>query len=261
MGRFNAQRIDLYKRKEKLFRRKDVTEWGCPPDQMRAAMDTLGDATAAYDYMLPNASKQVNYLGEESAFFQTQCFKETRRTTMINYTMAREHFIDMGEQVHKHIYDINLAWGQFLDFYSDLNNARKAHEDNFVERNSIGEELVEPDEKQGASDNFDLVDDFQERVKEDKDPRKDFFEAFDDGFDTVSHNSSKSVVEPTAKSQNMLGELTKEIVEEEEKAAAVALVTGKSNKSKADEVHGDLLLEDQITEDNGVLQIEEEFKE
>lgn len=64
---------------------------------MRAAMDTLNDAEAAFGYMLPNASKQVNYLGEESAFFTTQCFKETRRTTMINYTMAREHFIDMGE--------------------------------------------------------------------------------------------------------------------------------------------------------------------
>ena len=97
LSRYNAQRVDLNKRKERLFKRKDVTEWGCPSDQMRAAMDTLNDAEAAFGYMLPNASKQVNYLGEESAFFTTQCFKETRRTTMINYTMAREHFIDMGE--------------------------------------------------------------------------------------------------------------------------------------------------------------------
>ena len=134
LARYNAQRIDLNKRKERLFRRKDVTEWGCSSDQLRPAMDTLNDAERAFGYMLPNASKQVNYLSEESAFFTSQCYKETRRTTMINYTMAREHFIDMGEQVHKHIYDINLAWGQFLDFYSDLNNARKAHEDTFVER-------------------------------------------------------------------------------------------------------------------------------
>lgn len=109
-------------------------------------MDSLSDAETAFTYMLPTASKQVNYLGEESSFFTTQCYKETRRVTMINYTMAREHFIDMGEQVHKHIYDINLAWGQFLDFYSDLNNARKANDDHFVERQSIGEELPEPDE-------------------------------------------------------------------------------------------------------------------
>jgi len=32
-------------------------------------MDTLHNAEAAFAYMLPNATKQVNYLGEESAFF------------------------------------------------------------------------------------------------------------------------------------------------------------------------------------------------
>ena len=79
---------------------------------------------------------------------------------MINYTMAREHFIDMGEQVHKHIYDLNLAWGQFLDFYSDLNNARKAHEDDFADRQYIGEELQEPDEQPLRDD--DLIDNFGE---------------------------------------------------------------------------------------------------
>lgn len=51
-----------------------------------------------------------------------------------------------------------MAWGQFLDFYSDLNNARKAHEDNFMERNYIGEELVEPDEK--PVNNMELIDNF-----------------------------------------------------------------------------------------------------
>ena len=57
MSRWNAQRADLNKRKERLFRRKDVTEWGCPPDQMRSAMDTLNNAEAAFTYMLPNATK------------------------------------------------------------------------------------------------------------------------------------------------------------------------------------------------------------
>ena len=87
----------MNRRKERLFRRKDVTEWGVNSDQLRGAMDTLNDAEAAFEFMLPVATKQVNYLGEESAFFTTQCYKETRRVTMINYTMAREHFIDMGE--------------------------------------------------------------------------------------------------------------------------------------------------------------------
>ena len=215
LSRYNAQRIDLNKRKEKLFRRKDVTEWGCTQDQLRPAMDTLNDAARAWDYMLPNASKQVNYLGEESSFFTSQCYKETRRTTMINYTMAREHFIDMGEQVHKHIYDINLAWGQFLDFYSDLNNARKSNEDSFVDRQYIGEEVQEPDESPLTNDDFD--DDFcdGEVDRNAKEDNKNYFNAFDDGFDEIlSQNRRGSVTgealmstKPSNSSQNMLSEL------------------------------------------------------
>lgn len=181
-------------------------------------MDTVNNAEAAFTYMLPNASKQVNYLGEESSFFTSQCYKETRRVTMINYTMAREHFIDMGEQVHKHIYDINLAWGQFLDFYSDLNNARKANEDNFVDRMYIGEELVEPDEN--PINNQELIDDFGNELDEDR-QRNNFFEAFDDGYDDVSSAkgsvSGGSKTQPSTTSQNMLGELQREISEEESK--------------------------------------------
>ena len=246
MSRWNAQRADLNKRKERLFRRKDVTEWGCPPDQMRSAMDTLNNAEAAFTYMLPNATKQVNYLGEESAFFTTQCYKETRRTTMINYTMAREHFLDMGEQVHKHIYDLNLAWGQFLDFYSDLNNARKAHEDNFAEKEYIGEELTEPDEKPVVN-NLDLCDNFEERHDQ---PNTDYFEAFDDGFDSISNRSSTAggsvSTKPASTSQNMLGELQREISEEE----AAATAPDKSTDSK---VKGELLLEDQVQEPGDVI--------
>lgn len=32
-----------------------------------------------------------------------------------------------------------------LDFYSDMNNARKEYDDKYVERTFIGEELDEPD--------------------------------------------------------------------------------------------------------------------
>ena len=139
---------------------------------------------------------------------------------MINYTMAREHFIDMGEQVHKHIYDINLAWGQFLDFYSDLNNARKAHEDSFVERQYIGEELVEPDENPISTS--DLLDNFGAEVNREEN-KADFFNAFEDGFEDILSQSRGSIsgsqvtrTKPQATSQNMLGELQKEIQAEEE---------------------------------------------
>lgn len=73
---------------------------------------------------------------------------------------------------------MNLSWGRFLDFYSDLNNARKAHEDNFVERQYIGEELVEPDEQPAM--NEDLIEKFD---TDQEISNKSFFDAFDnDGF-------------------------------------------------------------------------------
>jgi hypothetical protein len=46
-----------------------VTEWGVPSEKLREAMDSLDDAETAFSYMLPNATRQVNYLEEESAFF------------------------------------------------------------------------------------------------------------------------------------------------------------------------------------------------
>jgi hypothetical protein len=95
--RFNMQRADLLKRKEKLFRKKDVASWGCPPEKLGEAMDSLNDAELAFTYMLPNATQQVNYLEEESNFFSNQLWKEGRRTIMMDYAMAREAFVDIGE--------------------------------------------------------------------------------------------------------------------------------------------------------------------
>jgi hypothetical protein len=48
--------------------------------------------------------------------------------------------------MHRHIYEMNLAWGQMLDFYTDLNNARKEKDDKYAEDTHIGEEIIEPDE-------------------------------------------------------------------------------------------------------------------
>ena len=57
VARFNAQKTDLNKRKEKIFKRKDVTEWGCSSETLREAMDSLDDAERAFTYMLPNVSQ------------------------------------------------------------------------------------------------------------------------------------------------------------------------------------------------------------
>ena len=71
---------------------------------------------------------------------------------------------------------MTLAWGQFLDFYSDLNNARKESDEKYVERSFIGEEIVEPDEQ--AVRNDELIDRFGENDGE----NGDYFEEFNDNF-------------------------------------------------------------------------------
>lgn len=57
ISRCKVQRADLLKRKEKLFRYKNVAEWGCPPEKLSEAMESFTDAELAFTYMLPNASK------------------------------------------------------------------------------------------------------------------------------------------------------------------------------------------------------------
>lgn len=64
-----AQKAELLKNKERLFKRQNVQEWGCPPDKVNDAMTSLQDAERAFTFMLPNSTRQVNYLEEEAAFF------------------------------------------------------------------------------------------------------------------------------------------------------------------------------------------------
>ena len=129
---------------------------------------------------------------------------------MIDYAMGREHFVDMGEQMHRHIYDVNLGWGQFLDFYSDLNNARKESDEKYVERNYIGEEIPEPDERPIM--NEDLIDHYDDGYGQPVE--HDVFER----SDSVSDNFA--ALPNQVETSNVLGDLQEELKAEEEAAAA-----------------------------------------
>ena len=119
---------------------------------------------------------------------------------MIDYAMAREHFVDLGEQMHRHIYDVNLGWGQFLDFYSDLNNARKENDEKYIERNYIGEEIPEPEEREMI--NTDLIDNYDDNYGQlDLSVRSD----------SVADNFGNA---PQAENSNMLSELQDELRQE-----------------------------------------------
>jgi|LakMenE18May11ns_1017448.scaffolds.fasta_scaffold9040021_1 hypothetical protein len=63
--------------------------------------------------------------------------------------------------MQRHSHEINNGWGQFLDFYTDLNNARKEHDDSFVETNYIGEELNEPFVEVNREITSDLFDNYE----------------------------------------------------------------------------------------------------
>ena len=134
------------KQKEVLFKEKNVSKWGIPAEDSRRAVDVINDAESAFAMMLPEETKKVEYLAVEAAFFTNQVYKESRRVVMQDYVLGRWHFVDMGEQMHRHIYEMNLSWGQMLDFYTDLNNARKEKDDKYIEDECIGEEIIEPDE-------------------------------------------------------------------------------------------------------------------
>lgn len=151
LTRYTTTKANMLTKKEKLFKGKDVSKWEIKEEKLRQAQDIIDDKDEAFKMMMPSETKKVEYLAEESSYFTNQCWKESRRVIMSDYAQAREHFVDMGEQMHRHIYEINLSWGQMLDFYSDLNNARKEKDDSYAELNHIGEEVIEPDEQEAQA--------------------------------------------------------------------------------------------------------------
>jgi hypothetical protein len=50
---------------------------------------------------------------------------------MVDYAFAREVFVDMGEQMLRHINEIGSSWAQMINYYTDLNNARREHDSTY----------------------------------------------------------------------------------------------------------------------------------
>lgn len=82
---------------------------------------------------------------------------------MMDYEMARENFVNVGEMNLKHIYEVtsvtspslvpnfvlqlNLGWQQFLSFYTDTNVERKQYDERYQIETGIGEEVDDPEEE------------------------------------------------------------------------------------------------------------------
>lgn len=121
--------------------------------------------------------------------------------------------------MHRHIYDVNLGWGQFLDFYSDLNNARKESDEKYVEKNYIGEEIPEPDEQpiqnNDLLDNYDQYDDGYGKPIDYNDGRSERSDSILENF----NNMPGGVESSAGDGKPLLLDLQNEIQEEEKKQA------------------------------------------
>ncbi len=70
-------------------------------------------------------TKEVESLRDEAEYFTNQVYREMKRVVMMDYDLARENFVDMGEMMLRTIYQMNIGWQEFLAFYTGLNVQRK----------------------------------------------------------------------------------------------------------------------------------------
>jgi len=119
---------ELLAKKQNLFRRGDVKLWRVEEDRMAEALNARDDFAAAQGLMLPQESQEVQAKKEEWEFFANQCYKELRRVTMLNYNMAREIFVNVGEMVTMTLGQLQEKWADFLKYYTGLNEERKRDE-------------------------------------------------------------------------------------------------------------------------------------
>lgn len=60
--------------------------------------------------------------------------------TGMNYDMGREVCVNVGEMLLRIIYQMNLGWQEFLQYYTGTNTDRKAYDEKFFEERGIFEE-------------------------------------------------------------------------------------------------------------------------
>jgi hypothetical protein len=63
---------------------------------LRLKEELLKDRDAAFDYMLPKESQEVEMKKQELCFFSNQCWDELRRVSKDNGILLADHFKDMG---------------------------------------------------------------------------------------------------------------------------------------------------------------------
>ena len=73
-------------------------------------MRLKNDPIESFKLMLPETTREVDQLRDEVEYFTNQCYKEARRVTLMDYDMARQEFVAMGEMSLRFINELNLRW-------------------------------------------------------------------------------------------------------------------------------------------------------
>jgi hypothetical protein len=66
---------------------------------------------------------------EEAEYFTNQVYREYKRTSAINYELARSLTINIGEMLLRLTYTVSNGWQDLLKRYTGLNEERKAQDE------------------------------------------------------------------------------------------------------------------------------------
>jgi hypothetical protein len=107
--KFETRYQQLLKQKEKLYQKQDILAWRVNAEDQIAAESVKRDPAKAFQYILPDTTKEVESLREEAEYFTNQVFREVKRTVMNDYDMGRENFVNMGEMMMRLIYQVRIS--------------------------------------------------------------------------------------------------------------------------------------------------------
>lgn len=102
----------LFDKKERLFKQKDVTKWGCTAvslDELQSKQEELFEhKEKAFKFMLTEESRVLSEQREELSFYTNQCLSEVRRVGLDNGNMLTDHFITMSQINCAYINQVSL---------------------------------------------------------------------------------------------------------------------------------------------------------
>lgn len=138
---WKAQKI-LEMEKQRLFKKQDYEQWQVQdPALIKEVYKVRNNFEEAKKFMLPDKTQALQELLDESQYFKQQLFNEIRRIIMMDYLVSRDNFLDVGEQYSKHLESNMKEWIKFIEYYNDINNTRKAKDEEYKRDQFIGEEL------------------------------------------------------------------------------------------------------------------------